>query len=165
MLDCDAAFDDAGTFGFEEASLEAGKRLADDYTSAGGDDTVPGNGLTARASGHGSAGGTSAAREPHSLGQLAVGGNASFGDALNEGVESLPGGVHAGKDSRNGGELPDRRGSDSSGENFRAKGGAPAYARRENPQGRASAARALGYKEAEGLELLHKGSELPVWGV
>jgi hypothetical protein len=145
--------------------LEAGEGLADDDTSACGDNAVPGNGLTARASGHGSAGGASAAREPHSPGQLAVGRDASFGDALNERVESLPGGVHVGKDSRNGGELPDRRGSDSSGENFRAKGGAPAYAGRENPQGRASAARALGYKEAEGLELLHKGSELPVLGV
>ena len=165
MFGGDAAFDEASAFGFEEAALEAGEGLADDDTSACGNDAVPGDGLTAWAGGHGSAGGTSASREAHSLGQLAVGGDAAFGDALDEGVESLPGGVHAGKDSRNGGELPDRRGSDSSGENFRAKGGAPAYARRENPQGRASAARALGYKEAEGLELLHKGSELPVWGV
>lgn len=83
--------------------MEAGKGLADDDTSAGGDDTVPGDGLTSRASGHGSAGGKSAAREPHSPGQLAVCGNASFGDAPDEGVESLPGGVHAGKDNRNGG--------------------------------------------------------------
>jgi hypothetical protein len=165
VLGGDAAFDDADAFGFEEAALEAGEGLADDDMSARGDDAVPRDGLTARASGHGSSGGTSAAGKPHSLGQLAVGGDASFGDALNEGVESLPGGVHAGKDSRNGGELPDGRGSDSSGENFRAKGGAPAYARRENPQGRASAARALGYKEAKGLKLLRNGSGLPVWGV
>ena len=112
MLGGDAAFDDADAFGFEEAALEAGEGLADDDTSARGDNAVPGNGLTARASGHGSAGGTSAAREAHSQGQLAVGGNASFGDALNEGVESLPSGVHVGKDSRNGRELPDRRGPD-----------------------------------------------------
>ena len=103
MFGGDAAFDDAGAFGLEEAALEAGKGLADDDTSAGGDDTVPRDCLTARASGHGSAGGTSAAWEPHSPRQLAVGGKASFGDALDEGVESLPGGVHAGKDSRNGG--------------------------------------------------------------
>ena len=119
VLGCDAAFDDAGAFGFEEASLEAGKGLADDDTSAGGNDAVPGDGLTARASGHGSAGGTSAAREAHSQGQLAVGGNASFGDALNEGVESLPGGVHVGKDSRYGRNLLDTRASEFSGENFR----------------------------------------------
>lgn len=103
VLGGDAAFDDAGAFGFEEAALEAGKGLADDDTSASGDDTVPGDALTARASGHGSAGSTSAAWEPHSPGQLAVGGKASFGNALDDGVESLPGGVHAGKDSRNGG--------------------------------------------------------------
>lgn len=107
MVGCDAAFDDAGAFGFEEAALEAGEGLADDDTSARSDDAVPGDGLTARASGHGSAGGTSAAGKPHGARQLAVGGNASFGDALDEGVESLPGGVHGGKDSRNGGELPD----------------------------------------------------------
>jgi hypothetical protein len=106
VLGGDSAFDDAGAFGFEEAALEAGKGLADDDTSACGDNAVPGDGLTARASGHGSAGGTSAPREPHSPGQLAVGGDASFGDALDEGVESFPGGVHAGKDSRNGSGLP-----------------------------------------------------------
>jgi hypothetical protein len=100
VLGCDVAFDDAGAFGFEEAALEAGKGLTDHDASAGGDDTVPGNGLTTRASGHGSAGGTSAAGEPHGARQLAVGGDAAFGDAFDEGVESLPGGVHVGKDSR-----------------------------------------------------------------
>ena len=68
MLGGDAAFDDAGAFGFEEAALEAGKGLADDDASARGDDAVPGDTLTARASSHGSAGGTSAAGEPHGLG-------------------------------------------------------------------------------------------------
>jgi len=119
VLGCDAAFDDAGAFGFEEAALEAGKGLADDDTSSGGNHAMPGDTLTARASSHGSAGGTSAAREAHSQGQLAIGGDAAFGDAFDEGVESLPGGVHAGKDSRNGGELPDRRASDYAQRNFR----------------------------------------------
>ena len=85
--------------------METGKGLADDDTPSGGNDAVPGYGLTARAGGHGSAGGTSAARESHRPGQLAVGGDAAFGDALDEGVESLPGGVHVGKDSRNGSGL------------------------------------------------------------
>ena len=107
MLCGDAAFDDAGAFGFEEAALEAREGLADDDPASGGNYAVPGNGLTARASSHGSAGGTSAAGEPHRPGQLAVGGDAAFGDALDEGVESLRGGVHGGKGSRNGGELPD----------------------------------------------------------
>jgi hypothetical protein len=107
MLGGDAAFDDAGAFGFQEAALEAGKRLADDDTSARSDDAVPGDGLTARAGGHGSAGGTSTSREAHGAGQLAVGGDAAFGDALDEGVESLPGSVHADQDICNGRELPD----------------------------------------------------------
>jgi len=119
VLGCDAAFDDAGAFGFEKAALEAGEGLADDDTSAGGGDAVPGDGLTARAGGHGSAGGPSAAGEPHRLGQLAIGGDAAFGDAFDEGVESLPGGVHVGKDSRYGRNLLDTRASEFSGENFR----------------------------------------------
>jgi len=119
VLGCDAAFDDAGAFGFEEAALEAGEGLADDDAPSGGNDAMPGDTLTARASGHGPAGGTSASREPDSPGQLAVGGNASFGDALDEVVESLPGGVHVGKDSHYGHNLLDARASEFSGENFR----------------------------------------------
>jgi hypothetical protein len=108
----DAAFDDASALGFQKAALETGEGLADDDTSARGDHAVPGDGLTTRASGHGSAGSTSASREPHGARQLAICGEASFGDALDEGVESLPGGVHPGKDNRNGCEFPDRRASD-----------------------------------------------------
>ena len=119
MLGGDAEFDDAGAFGFEEAALKTGEGLADDDASSGGNDAVPGDGLTARAGGHGSAGGASAAREVHSLGQLAVGGNAAFGDALDEGVESLPGGVHADQDSCNGRELPDTWACNSAGKGFR----------------------------------------------
>jgi hypothetical protein len=112
MFGGDAAFDDAGTFGFEKAALETGEGLADDDTSSGGNDAMPGDTLTARASGHRSAGGTSATGEPHGARQLAVGGDAAFGYAFDEGVESLPGGVHVGKDSCNGRELPDRLASD-----------------------------------------------------
>jgi hypothetical protein len=50
VLGGDAAFDDAGAFGFEEAALEAGKGLADDDTSSGGNDAMPGDTLTTRAS-------------------------------------------------------------------------------------------------------------------
>ena len=99
--------------------MEAGKGLADDNTPSGGNDAMPGDTLTARASGHGSAGGTSAAGEPHSPGQLAVGGDASFGDALDEGVELLPGSVHADQDSCNERELPDTWACDSAGKGFR----------------------------------------------
>jgi hypothetical protein len=119
MFGGDAAFDDAGAFGFEKATLEAGEGLSDDDPSSGGNHAVPGDTLTARASSHGSAGGTSAAGEPHGARQLAVGGDASFGDALDEGVESLPGGVHGGKDSRNVRELPDTKASGFAGKNFR----------------------------------------------
>jgi hypothetical protein len=107
MFGGDAAFDGAGAFGFEKAALETGEGLANDDTSSGGNDAMPGDTLTTRASSHGSAGGTSAAGEPHRPGQLAVGGDTALRDALDEGVDSLPGGVHGGKDSRNGGELPD----------------------------------------------------------
>jgi hypothetical protein len=119
MFGGDAAFDDAGAFGFEKAALEAGKGLADDDTAAGGNDAVPGDTLTARASGHGSAGGTSATGKPHRPSQLAIGGGAALRDAFNEGIESLPGGVHPGKDNCNGCELPDRRASDYAQRNFR----------------------------------------------
>jgi hypothetical protein len=102
MFGGDAAFDDACAFGFEEAALEAREGFADDDTSSGGNHAVPGDALTARASGHGSAGGTSATGELHGACQLAVSGDAAFGDAFDEGVESLPGGVHPGKDSCNG---------------------------------------------------------------
>jgi len=119
MFGCDAAFDDAGAFGFEKAALETGEGLADDDTSSGGNHAVPGDRLTARAGGHGSASGTSAAGEPHGARQLAVGGDAAFGDAFDEGVESLPGGVHAAKDSRDGCKLPDRRASDHAQRTFR----------------------------------------------
>jgi hypothetical protein len=115
-----ATFDDAGAFGFEEAALEAREGLADDDTSSGRNDAVPWDTLTARASSHGSAGGTSAAGEPHRPGQLAVGGDAALRDALDEGVESLPGGVHGGKDSRNVRELPDTKASGFAGKNFRS---------------------------------------------
>ena len=118
MFGCDAAFDDGGAFGFEKAALETGEGLADDDTSSGGNHAVPGDTLTVRASSHGSAGGTSAAGEPHSACQLAVGGDAALRDAFNEGIESLPGGVHPAKDNCNGCELPDRRASDAQ-RNFR----------------------------------------------
>jgi hypothetical protein len=119
VLGCDAAFGDADAFGFEEAALEAGEGLADDDAPSGGNHAMPGNTLTARASGHGSAGGTSAAGEPHRPGQLAIGGDAAFGDAFDEGVESLPGGVHVGKDSRYGRNLLDTQASEFSEENCR----------------------------------------------
>ena len=119
MFGCDAAFDDAGAFGFEKAALETGEGLADDDTSSGGNHAVPGDRLTARAGGHGSASGASAAGKPHRPSQLAIGGDAALRDAFNEGIESLPGGVHAAKDSRDGCKLPDRRASDHAQRTFR----------------------------------------------
>ena len=118
MFGCDAAFDDAGAFGFEKAALETGEGLADDDTSSGGNHAVPGDRLTARAGGHGSASGASAAGKPHRPSQLAIGGDAALRDAFNEGIQSLPGGVHRAKDNCNGCELPDRRASDAQ-RNFR----------------------------------------------
>jgi hypothetical protein len=82
VLGGNAAFDEVGTFGFENAALEAGKGLADGDSASGGNDAVPRDGLTARASGHGSTGGPSAPGEPHGAGELTVRRDAAFGDAL-----------------------------------------------------------------------------------
>ena len=79
----DAPFDEAGAFGFEQTSLKAGKRLADRDAAARGDHAVPGNGLTTRTSCHGSSGGSGSAGEPSGARQLAVGDDASFGNAPN----------------------------------------------------------------------------------
>lgn len=106
MLGSDAAFDNLGAFGCKKPALKAGEGLADDDSAACGDYTVPRDALTAWASGHGSARGTSAAGQAHGLRQLAVGRETPFRDALDEGVQSLPGSVHGGKDSGNGRELP-----------------------------------------------------------
>ena len=100
------AMDQPSAFAFEQPPLEAGKRFADHDSAARGQDAVPRDGLAARASGHGSAGGTSAAGEPRGAGQLAVGDDAPFGDALDQFVESIPGRGHLFKDNRNGGKLP-----------------------------------------------------------
>jgi hypothetical protein len=75
-------FDYSYAFAFEQAALKAGKRFADRDSTARGDYAVPGNGLAARGGGHGSPGGTSATREARGTGQLPVGGDAPFGDAL-----------------------------------------------------------------------------------
>ena len=65
MLRDDAAFDDAGAFGFEKSALEAGEGLADDDSASGGNNAMPRNALTARAGGHRSSGGASAAWQEH----------------------------------------------------------------------------------------------------
>jgi hypothetical protein len=101
-----AAMDQPSAFAFEQATLEAGKGFADHDTAAGSDNAVPGNGLAARASSHGSTGGTSAAGEPRGAGQLAVGDDARFGNALDQFVEFAPACGHVPKDSRKGRELP-----------------------------------------------------------
>jgi hypothetical protein len=103
------AFDQAGSFRFQQLPLKAGKWFADGDSSAGGDNAVPGDGLTARAGSHGSSSGTSAAGELRGASQMSISGNTAFRNALNQGVESLPGGVHLRKDTRNGRELPDKR--------------------------------------------------------
>ena len=90
----DAAFDEARTFGFKQSALQAGVGLADGDASAGGDDAVPGNALTAGRRGHSTSGGTSAARQPHRASELAVCDDAALGDALNQRVEAAPGGIH-----------------------------------------------------------------------
>lgn len=101
-----APLDQANAFAFEKAALKAGKGLADRDSAACGNHAVPGNGLTARAGGHGASRGTSAARKAYGAGQLSVGDDASLGDALDQRVDSIPGRIHPSKDSWKGGGLP-----------------------------------------------------------
>jgi hypothetical protein len=110
------AFDQAGAFGLQQLPLKAGKWFADGDSSAGGDNPVPGNGLTTWASSHGSSGGTSAAGEPNGAGQLAVSGDAAFGNPFNQSVEAFPAGVHVRKDTYDGLELPEARALDTLGD-------------------------------------------------
>ena len=98
----DAAFDKARAFGFEQAALEAGKRLADGDPAAGGDDAMPGNGLTAWTSGHGPAGGASSAGKPSGARDLAIGKHAAFGDALHQHIDLVPVARHVEKITRKG---------------------------------------------------------------
>src|SRR5690242_5271610 len=102
----DAAFEHTGALALEQTALQAGKGLANGDSSAGGNHAVPGNGLTSRAGGHGSSRGTSAAREPNGLGQLAIGDDAAFGNALDQCVEASAGRIHRAEDSRKDGLLP-----------------------------------------------------------
>jgi hypothetical protein len=95
------ALREPGAFALEQAALQVGKGLADHDSSARGDNAVPGDGLTARASSHGSSGSASPARESRGASQFAVSANAPFRDALNQSIEPRPGEVHVGKDTCN----------------------------------------------------------------
>jgi len=89
-----AAVSQPGAFGFEQALLKAGKGLADHDSAACGDHAVPRNSLAARASSHSSPRGASPASEPCGASQLAIGEDASLGDALNERVDFAPASCH-----------------------------------------------------------------------
>ena len=101
-----AAFDEAGTFGFEQAALQARERLADGDPASRSHNAVPGNGLAARASCHGSSGGASASGQPRSPSQLAIRDNAPLRDTFDQRVNLAPAGIHASKDNRNVREFP-----------------------------------------------------------
>jgi len=101
-----AAVDQPGAFALEEEALKVGKGLADRNSAACGYNAVPGNSLAARARGHGVPSCTSAAAEPSRAGQLAVGDDASLGNALDQRVDLAPARIHVPNDNRNGGELP-----------------------------------------------------------
>src|SRR5437879_12631224 len=97
----DAAFDKAGAFGFEQPALQAGKGLADGDPASRGHNAVPGNGLTPRTSCHSASGGASSAGEPSGARDLAVGKDATFGDALDQCVDFVPVARHVEKIRRN----------------------------------------------------------------
>ena len=106
MVKSDAAFDEAGTLGFEQPALQAGKGLADGDPAAGGHNAVPGNSLTPRASGHCATGGASSAGEPRGPGDLSICKDVTFGDTLDQRINFVPVGIHVSKDSWNSRALP-----------------------------------------------------------
>ena len=101
-----AAMEQLGAFAFEQAALEAGEGLADRDSAACSNNTMPGNSLAARARSHGVPSGTSAAAEPSRTGQLAVGDDASLGNAPDQSVNLAPARVHIPYDNRSGRRFP-----------------------------------------------------------
>ena len=102
----DAGAGEGDALAFKKAALQAGERFTHRDAAAGGEDAMPGNRLPARAGGHGMTRGASSAAEADGARKLAVGDNASFGDALDESVNVAPAVRHANNDSGNGDELP-----------------------------------------------------------
>lgn len=82
---------EADAFGFEEAALEGTVGFGDEQASAGADDAVPGDALSAGASGHGVADGARASRKAEGTRQCAVGGHFPARDFFDQAVDRLPG--------------------------------------------------------------------------
>ena len=89
-----AALHQPDAFAFEQTALKTGERLADRDSTGGGNHAVPGNGLAAGAGGHGSSRGASTARQTHRACELAVGDDASLGNALHQCVDFGESGGH-----------------------------------------------------------------------
>ena len=102
----DAAIHEEDAFALEKAALKPGERLAHGDAAAGRNDAMPGDGLAARASGHGAARGACSSQEPGGASHLAVSDHASLGDALDEFIHSAPTAGHAEKDNRYGNNFP-----------------------------------------------------------
>lgn len=78
-------------FGFEQAALEGAVGLGDEKASAGAHDAMPGDTLSAGASGHGVANGARAAGKAESTSEFSVGGHFAPRNLLDEAVDGLPG--------------------------------------------------------------------------
>jgi hypothetical protein len=102
----DAAVSQADAFAFEKPPLHGSERFAHGNAAAGGEDTMPGDGLPARAGGHRAARGTSPSGQARGSRQLSVGHDAALGNALDQDVDAAPAFGHAQKDNVNGGDLP-----------------------------------------------------------
>ena len=90
-----APFDEARSFGFEKAALEAGVGLADGDASTSRNDAVPRNGLTSGRGRHRSSRSAGATGEAYRASQLTIGDDPAPGDALDQRVHFGPGAWHA----------------------------------------------------------------------
>src|SRR5207302_11506361 len=104
--DSDPAIAPPAAFSSVQAALETGEGRPDADSAACTNTTTPGNSLAARARSHGVPSGTSAAAEPSRTSQLAVGDDASLGNAPDQSVNLAPARVHIPYDNRSGRRFP-----------------------------------------------------------
>jgi hypothetical protein len=85
-----AFFGQLHALAFEKFALQAGVRLADQQSSTGTYDAMPGDSSAARASGHGASGAARAAGQLQRLRNLAIGRNAPARDFFHQLIYRIP---------------------------------------------------------------------------
>jgi hypothetical protein len=95
---CEEGHIDAGavefySFGFEESALERAVRFGDEESSAGANDAMPRDALSAGTSGHSVADGTCSSGEAQGTRQFAIRRDATTRNLFDEPIDRLPGHV------------------------------------------------------------------------